>query len=175
MRARFNPQTDFVIVEADRTTRPIAPGDPLVSVLPADASQALVEEMRKAYGFDRPLPVQFAIWLGRALAGDLSGDNGRNAASTGALAAKEELKDNRTPLVVDFKVFPDSAANGIAKGTNGFQVAMLGGPSNFILGAPGGGKSACARDIVRELGITNVVEFTASLRDPVDVREGVNA
>ena len=39
----------------------------------------------------------------------------------------------------------------------------------FILGAPGGGKSACARDIVRELGIENVVEFTASLRDPVDV------
>ena len=39
----------------------------------------------------------------------------------------------------------------------------------FILGAPGGGKSACARDIVRDLGIENVVEFTASLRDPVDV------
>jgi hypothetical protein len=39
----------------------------------------------------------------------------------------------------------------------------------FILGAPGGGKSACARDIVHELGIENVVEFTASLRDPVDV------
>jgi len=39
----------------------------------------------------------------------------------------------------------------------------------FILGAPGGGKSACARDVVTELGITNVVEFTASLRDPVDV------
>ena len=49
----------------------IAPGDPLVSVLPADASQALVEQMRVAYGFDRPLPVQFAIWLGRALTGDL--------------------------------------------------------------------------------------------------------
>jgi len=39
----------------------------------------------------------------------------------------------------------------------------------FILGAPGGGKSACARDIVKTLGIENVVEFTASLRDPVDV------
>jgi len=49
----------------------IAPGDPLVSVLPADASQALVEQMRVTYGFDRPLPVQFAIWLGRALSGDL--------------------------------------------------------------------------------------------------------
>lgn len=39
----------------------------------------------------------------------------------------------------------------------------------FILGAPGGGKSACAREIVTELGLTNVVEFNASLRDPVDV------
>lgn len=39
----------------------------------------------------------------------------------------------------------------------------------FILGAPGGGKSACARDIMAELGLDHVVEFTASLRDPVDV------
>lgn len=41
----------------------------------------------------------------------------------------------------------------------------------FILGAPGGGKSACAREVVAELDIPadNVVEFTASLRDPVDV------
>jgi hypothetical protein len=39
----------------------------------------------------------------------------------------------------------------------------------FIIGAPGGGKSACARDVVRTMGIQNVVEFTASLRDPVDI------
>ena len=41
----------------------------------------------------------------------------------------------------------------------------------FILGAPGGGKSACARDIIRSLEIPedNVVELVASLRDPVDV------
>jgi hypothetical protein len=39
----------------------------------------------------------------------------------------------------------------------------------FILGAPGGGKSACAREIMDELGLDTVVEFTASLRDPVDV------
>jgi len=41
----------------------------------------------------------------------------------------------------------------------------------FILGAPGGGKSACARDIISELDIDpdKIVEFTASLRDPVDV------
>ena len=41
----------------------------------------------------------------------------------------------------------------------------------FILGAPGGGKSACAREVIAELDIPadNIVEFTASLRDPVDV------
>jgi peptide/nickel transport system permease protein len=49
----------------------IAPGDPLVSVLPPDASQELAEQMRKAYGFDRPLPVQFGIWIWNALHGDL--------------------------------------------------------------------------------------------------------
>jgi peptide/nickel transport system permease protein len=49
----------------------ITPGDPLVAVLPADASQELAAQMRTAYGFDRPLPVQFALWLWRALHGDL--------------------------------------------------------------------------------------------------------
>jgi hypothetical protein len=39
----------------------------------------------------------------------------------------------------------------------------------FILGRPGGGKSALSRQIGRELGFDNVVEFTASLRDPVDL------
>jgi hypothetical protein len=39
----------------------------------------------------------------------------------------------------------------------------------FILGAPGGGKSACGEDILRTLEIDNVVPFNASLRDPVDV------
>ncbi len=49
----------------------IAPGDPLISVLPPDASQALAEQMRREYGFDRPLPVQFGIWLWKAMHGDL--------------------------------------------------------------------------------------------------------
>ena len=38
----------------------IAPGDPLVSILPADASVDLQQQMMKLYGFDRPWPVQFA-------------------------------------------------------------------------------------------------------------------
>jgi len=49
----------------------IAPGDPLISVLPPDASAALAEQMKRAYGFDRPLPVQFGIWVWNALHGNL--------------------------------------------------------------------------------------------------------
>ena len=45
----------------------------------------------------------------------------------------------------------------------------------FIEGKPGGGKSACAREIVAELkkrfhiADENIIEFNPSLRDPVDV------
>jgi peptide/nickel transport system permease protein len=49
----------------------ITPGDPLVAVLPADASQELAAQLRTAYGFDRPLLVQFGLWLWRAVHGDL--------------------------------------------------------------------------------------------------------
>ena len=49
----------------------IAPGDPLVAILPADASVDLQRQMMKLYGFDRSLPEQFFHWLWRALHGDL--------------------------------------------------------------------------------------------------------
>jgi peptide/nickel transport system permease protein len=49
----------------------ITPGDPLVAILPADASQELAAQLRTAYGFDRPLPVQFGLWLWKAVNGDL--------------------------------------------------------------------------------------------------------
>ena len=49
----------------------ITPGDPLVAILPADASQELANQLRVAYGFDRPLPVQFGLWLWKAVNGDL--------------------------------------------------------------------------------------------------------
>ncbi|MFK7742940.1 MAG: hypothetical protein AB8H80_21690 [Planctomycetota bacterium] len=35
------------------------------------------------------------------------------------------------PLLVDIKVFPDDAANGVALGTNAFQVALMGTGTNF--------------------------------------------
>ena len=49
----------------------LAPGDPIAAVMPVDASKEQVEAVRKAYGFDQPLPVQYVKWLGHVLQGDL--------------------------------------------------------------------------------------------------------
>ncbi len=49
----------------------LAPGDPLVSILPPDASGELQAQLRQLYGFDRSYPEQFASWLWRAVHGDL--------------------------------------------------------------------------------------------------------
>jgi len=48
----------------------IAPGDPLQTVLPPDATAETIAIVKHAYGFDKPLPLQFLIWLGHVLTGD---------------------------------------------------------------------------------------------------------
>jgi peptide/nickel transport system permease protein len=45
-------------------------GDPAIALAGADASQQDIEAVRVAYGFDRPLVVQYLTWAGRALTGD---------------------------------------------------------------------------------------------------------
>lgn len=62
----------------------LAPGDPLTSILPIDATAEQQAEMRAAYGFDKPLPVQYVIWLAKVLTGDL----GRSIASGRAVLAE---------------------------------------------------------------------------------------
>jgi peptide/nickel transport system permease protein len=62
----------------------IAPGDPLDSVLPADATPELIEQMRAIYGFDKPLPVQYALWFWKVLHGDL----GHSIATNRAVATE---------------------------------------------------------------------------------------
>jgi len=49
----------------------LSPGDPLVSILPADASVELQQQLIELYGFNRSYPEQFVSWIWRALQGDL--------------------------------------------------------------------------------------------------------
>jgi peptide/nickel transport system permease protein len=49
----------------------IAPGDPLQTVMPPDATAETIAIVKHAYGFDKPIPLQYVIWLGHVLTGDL--------------------------------------------------------------------------------------------------------
>jgi len=49
----------------------IAPGDPINAIVPPDAPQEVVEQVRRDYGLDKPLPIQFGLWLMKVVQGDL--------------------------------------------------------------------------------------------------------
>jgi len=83
------------------------------------------------------------------------------------------------PLLVDMQMFPDDAANGLALGTNGFQVAMMGPPSVFpqsvggyydtvAAGCPGG-YPAWPRVRVHASGGFDLISGAAILVDPANV------
>src|SRR5262245_13918903 len=49
----------------------LAPGNPLQTLLPENASAETIAMIKKAYGLDKPIPVQYLTWLSRAVTGDL--------------------------------------------------------------------------------------------------------
>ncbi len=71
----------------------LAPGDPLNAIAPADAPADVIEALKVTYGLDRPMPVRYALWLGRALHGDLGASiaTGRSVASEVMSAARNTL------------------------------------------------------------------------------------
>jgi peptide/nickel transport system permease protein len=71
----------------------IAPGDPINAIVPPDAPAEVVDQIRKDYGLDKPMPVQFAIWLGHVLEGNLGKSlaTGRSVWSDLQVAVKNTL------------------------------------------------------------------------------------
>lgn len=49
----------------------LAPGDPVTLLLVESASPEQIAEAKAKWGLDKPIPVQYAVFLGRALRGDL--------------------------------------------------------------------------------------------------------
>jgi ABC-type dipeptide/oligopeptide/nickel transport system permease component len=49
----------------------LAPGDPVSLLLAETASPEQMEEVREKWGLNKPIPVQYMVFLGRALRGDL--------------------------------------------------------------------------------------------------------
>ncbi|QPM92266.1 ABC transporter permease [Pseudooceanicola algae] len=50
-------------------------GDPAIALAGPEASTQEIEAIRLAYGFDKPLPAQYASWLGDVMRGDLGFSN----------------------------------------------------------------------------------------------------
>jgi peptide/nickel transport system permease protein len=49
----------------------LTPGDPITTMLGPYASQQLIDATRAQYDLDKPLPAQYARWLGKVVRGDL--------------------------------------------------------------------------------------------------------
>jgi peptide/nickel transport system permease protein len=73
----------------------LAPGNPLQTLLPENASADTINMIKKAYGLDKPIPMQYLIWLGRAVTGDL----GRSI-SSGRLVSEEIAKALSNTMVL---------------------------------------------------------------------------
>src|SRR5258708_38271171 len=97
----------------------LARGAPIAAVMPAEASKAEIEATKRAYGFDRPLPVQYLVWLGRVAQGDL----GKSIAT-------------RRPVVLDVR---DAFANSLVLALSSSLVAFgLGGGLRLLAAFPRG-------------------------------------
>ena len=48
----------------------IVPGNPIDMLMPPEASPEVIAQMKAAFGFDKPLYIQYLLWLLRAVQGD---------------------------------------------------------------------------------------------------------
>src|SRR5262249_40978262 len=93
----------------------LAPGDPIAAVMPAESSQAEIEDTKRAYGFDKPLPVQYLVWLGRVAHGDF----GRSIAT-------------RRPVILDVR---DALTNSLVLAVSSSLLAFVLGVALGLLAA----------------------------------------
>jgi len=84
----------------------MAPGDPAAFLVPAGASASEVARVRAELGLDRPMPVQYARWLGAMLRADLGASLGtaRPVADMLAEAAPVSLALGTASLMLTFLI-----------------------------------------------------------------------
>ena len=82
----------------------IAPGDPVNAIVPPDAPQDVVDQIKHEYGLDRPLPVQFGLWLEHVVQGDLGRSlaTGRSVWSDLSVALVNTLRLAAAACVIGF-------------------------------------------------------------------------
>ena len=119
----------------------IAPGDPVNAIVPADAPQDVVDQIRHDYGLDRPLPIQFGLWLAHVVTGDLGRSlaTGRSVWSDLSVALVNTLRLAAAASLIGFTLgVVLGGLAGAARGTwvdraaTGFAVAGVSVPHYWL-------------------------------------------
>lgn len=63
-------------------------GDPAAAAAGEGASRADIEALRKLYGYDRPLLIQYAVWAGKAVTGDFGYSSFLNTSVSSLIAER---------------------------------------------------------------------------------------
>lgn len=129
-------------------------GDPAALIAGEDASPAEIEAVRTAYGFDRPVPVQFLDWLWHAVQGDLG-----TSYRSGQPALEVILEALPNSLLLIFSALALSSAVGIVVGI--LAAVRRGGKfDQFVIAA-----SVFIQSLPTFwLGIVAILIFSATLR-----------
>src|SRR6185369_2046242 len=85
----------------------LTPGDPVVAMLGEEATPEARDRLRTQLGLDKPIPVQYGVWLAKALSGDL----GRSIRTNQPVA--EEIGE-RLPVTAELALFALTIALCIA-------------------------------------------------------------
>jgi peptide/nickel transport system permease protein len=94
-------------------------GDPINAVVAPDATAETVAKLKKDYGFDQPLPVQYLRWLSKAVQGDFG----------------TSIVNSRPVLATLLQAVPNTLILACAATLIGFTVGgFLGGVAGFYQG-----------------------------------------
>ncbi len=85
----------------------LTPGDPVTTMLGEEATPEARDALRRQLGLDRPLPLQYAAWLGRVVTGDL----GRSIRTNQPVA---EAIGERLPITIELAVLATLIATSVA-------------------------------------------------------------
>lgn len=108
----------------------LVPGDTVTAMLGAQYSEAEATALREKYGLDQPLPVQYVIWTGNVLRGDL----GRSAFTGQPVAAAIQ---ERLPVTVQLVAMSIMFALLVALPLGVYAAMRRGGPGDFVVTALG--------------------------------------
>jgi peptide/nickel transport system permease protein len=152
----------FVIVHS-------APGDPIVNLLGIEATDGNVERLRRQYGLDQPIYVQYLKWL----AGVLQGDLGRSITQSRTVAG---LIASRLPATLFLAVASMLVAVAIAVPAGVVSAVKRGTPTDYAVTAGAlAGVSVpnfwlglvLVLVFARSLGIAPPGNYVSPLADPV--------